>query len=212
MKLGTAGILAAVVIGLVLATGLGLAHHPIPAKFDDRKPLTLSGIVTLLDWRNPHVHVFMNVRGTNETVNWAVELESPIELQQSGWNSEALQPGDAITVEGIAARNGSNQVWARSIVMTGTGRRVLSITPSQPPAPLQVRATPKWPDGQPRLGSAVGGMRATGPVPARPCCLRTALASRWMLTACSKTSPMPQRWRHSSHGLWHFTRIARENF
>ena len=84
MKLGTAGILAAVVIGLVLATGLGLAHHPISAKFDDRKPLTLSGIVTLLDWRNPHVHVFMNVRGTSETVNWAVELESPIELQQSG--------------------------------------------------------------------------------------------------------------------------------
>jgi hypothetical protein len=157
MKRGIAGTSAAVAIAFLLATGSGLAHHPIPAKFDDSKPLTLNGIVTLLDWRNPHVHIFMNVRGTSGTVNWAVELESPIELQQSGWNSESLLPGDAITVEGIAARNGSSQIWAKSIVLTATGRRVLYITPSPPREPLQVRPTPRWPDGQPRLGTSAAG-------------------------------------------------------
>ena len=93
------------------------------AKFDDTKPITLNGIVTLVDWRNPHVHVFMNVQDAQgQLVNWAVELESPIDLQQSGWTRDTLQPGDAITVQGIAARNGSRQVWGRSIVMTATGK------------------------------------------------------------------------------------------
>ena len=56
--------------------------------------------------------------GRQRTVNWAIEFESPIDLQQSGWTEDSLQPGDAITVQGIAARNGSHQVWSRSTVMT----------------------------------------------------------------------------------------------
>ena len=91
-----------------------MAHHAILGKFDDKKPMTLNGIVTLVDWRNPHVHVFMNVKDAKGVLNWAVELESPIELQQSGWNKDTLQPGDAITVRGMAARNGSRQAWGDS--------------------------------------------------------------------------------------------------
>ena len=57
------------------------------AKFDESKTQTLTGIVTLVDWRNPHVHVFLNVRGAKgEWVNWAIELDSLIDLQDSGWN------------------------------------------------------------------------------------------------------------------------------
>ena len=90
---------------LLLAAAPLAAHHEILAKFDDKKPVTLSGVVTLVDWRNPHVHVFMNVRDAKgQMLNWAIELESPIDLQQSGWTSDSLQPGDAITVEGIAAQ------------------------------------------------------------------------------------------------------------
>ena len=159
MKSRVAAVFASVVVALVLTSDLGLAHHPISAKFDDRKPMTLSGTVTLLDWRNPHVHVFINVRGTNETVNWAVELESPIELQQSGWSSDALQPGDAITVTGIRARNDSRQVWGNSIVLSGTGRQVLKYTPKLPTEPLEKRPTPRWADKQPRLGPLPGGVQ-----------------------------------------------------
>ena len=101
--------LAFALVAVLLLGTVGSAHHPISAKFDDSKPQTLSGVVTLVDWRNPHVHIFINVRNDNDADNWAIELESPIDLQASGWTRDSVQPGDAITVAGITARNGSRQ-------------------------------------------------------------------------------------------------------
>lgn len=147
----------AVLVALLVAVAPGAAHHAISAKFDTRKTMTLSGIVTLVDWRNPHVHVFMNVTDAKGTLNWAVEIESPIDLQEGGWNTTTLQPGDAITVQGIVARDGSRQVWGNSIVLKATGRRVLNVTLTPPAPPLQARPTPRWPDKQPRLGPIPGG-------------------------------------------------------
>jgi hypothetical protein len=152
-----ARVLAPAVAGVLLLAASLSAHHEILAKFDDGKPLALSGVVTLVDWKNPHVHVFMNVRNGREQVNWAVEIESPIDLEQSGWNRDSLQPGDAIAVDGIAARDGTRQVWGRSVVLTANGRRVLNVTPRAPAPTLAARPTPRWPDRQPRLGSIVGG-------------------------------------------------------
>ena len=143
--------------GLLLAVAPGMAHHEILAKFDDTKPITLKGIVTLVDWANPHVHVFMNVSGGKELVNWAIEYESPIDLQHSGWNVDSLQPGDAITVQGMTARDGSHQVWSRSTTMTTTGKTMLNArAATPPPAPASPRPAPKGPDGHPRLGSVPG--------------------------------------------------------
>jgi hypothetical protein len=59
----------------------------------------------------------------------------------------------------MAARNGSRQLWAESITLTGTGKQVFHVTPSMPPAPLAARPTPRWPDKQPRLGPAPGGVQ-----------------------------------------------------
>lgn len=150
-------LLAATLMGVMLAVVTGAAHHAILAKFDDSKPVTISGVVTLVDWTNPHAHVFVNVKDAKgQILNWAAELESPIDLQRSGWSSETLRPGDAITVQGIAARNGSRQVWARSVAVTATGRQVFNVTPAVPPAPLAARPTPKFADGQVRLGAVPG--------------------------------------------------------
>jgi len=157
MKFGV-GIASALVVAL-LAEVPGAAHHAISAKFDDTKPLTLAGVVTLVDWRNPHVHIYLNVRSGNDAVNWAVEIESPIDLEAGGWNRESLRPGDAVTVTGISARNGSRQVWGNRIVMTGTGKQVLLITPPSPPALLASRPSPRWSDRQPRLGPVPGGVQ-----------------------------------------------------
>ena len=71
-----------------------MAHHEILAKFDDNKPVTLNGVVTLVDWRNPHVHVFMNVAdaaGTDQLGDRARRARSICE--HSGWSRETLQPG-----------------------------------------------------------------------------------------------------------------------
>src|SRR5262245_54676590 len=74
-----------------------LAHHEILAKFDDKKTMTLRGTVTKLDWANLHVHIFMNVQNGNNVANWAVELESPVDLGRAGWNRDAVKPGDQLT-------------------------------------------------------------------------------------------------------------------
>ena len=153
------GRVALIVVALLIAAATGRAHHATLAKFDDKKPLTLNGIVTLVDWKNPHVHVFMNVKDAKGVLNWAAELESPIELHQNGWSKDALKPGDAVTVRGIGARNGSRQLWAESIAMTATGKQVFNVTPSVPPAPLAARPIPRWPDKQPRLGPSPGGVQ-----------------------------------------------------
>jgi hypothetical protein len=153
------GVAAAMLAIIVIGGTPGLAHHSVAAKFDEGKSQTLTGIVTLVDWRNPHVHVFLNVRGAkNEWVNWAVELASPIDLQDSGWNRDSVQPGDSITVEGYPARNGSRQVWSRAMTLTQTGRQVLNVKPLAPPVPLAKRPTPVGPNGVPRLGALPGGV------------------------------------------------------
>ncbi len=158
MKFVTGG-LAAVLAIFVLAGAPGLAHHSVAAKFDESKAQTLTGIVTNVDWRNPHVHVFVNVRGAkNELVNWAVELASPIELEDSGWSRESVQPGDSITVQGFVARNGSRQLWSNTMTLTRTNRQVLNVKPFTPPVPLAKRPTPMGPDGKPRLGALPGGV------------------------------------------------------
>jgi hypothetical protein len=132
------------------------AHHAIAAKFDSTKQLTLRGPVAAIDWANPHAHVFINVADPGGGVaNWAIELDSPVDLRRQGWSRNTVTIGDVVTVEGIAARDGSKQAWSLSMVVARTGQRVFFARPVALPAPTK-NPTPRWPDGQPRLGSVPG--------------------------------------------------------
>lgn len=160
MTFGAKRFLLASAAVLMLAVPALRAHHPISAKFDDKKPMTITGIVTMVDWRNPHVHIFMNVRDAKLGVqNWAVEIQSPIELHANGWNAESVTPGDRLTVTGIAARNGSRQVWGNTVTLAAGNKRVFTVSPMAPIPPLAARPTPRWPDKQPRLGPDAGGLQ-----------------------------------------------------
>jgi hypothetical protein len=161
MRTNSVCCLLAALVWMLADTPL-VAHHEISAKFDPARPTSLVGQVTAVDWANPHVHVLMNVLNGERTVNWAVELESRLDLERSGWNMNSLKPGDSVTVQGIRARDGSPQVWCNSLVLTRTSKRVLSISPealatlkpvtsNKPALPV-----PRWPDGKPRLGPAPG--------------------------------------------------------
>jgi len=148
-------------VGLLLAAMPLLAHHNISGKFDPAKTRTLNGVVTRLDWANPHVHILMDVIEGNAVRNWAVELESTLDLERSGWNLTTLKPGDAVTVQGMLARDGSPQIWGDSVVLTASKKRVLDVSEAakaflRPVANLPARATPRWPDGKPRLGPEPG--------------------------------------------------------
>ena len=132
------------------------AHHVISAKFDSAKTLTLRGPITAIDWANPHAHLFINVADRNgRMANWAIELESPVDLRRQGWTANTVSVGDVVTVEGIAARDGSNQAWSLSMVLARTGQRVFFPRPVAPPAATH-KPTPRWPDSQPRLGALPG--------------------------------------------------------
>src|ERR1700674_3812240 len=116
-------------VGVILLVAPLLAQRGILAKFDANKAKTLNGVVTRLDWANPHVHILMNVQEGPKLVNWAVELESQLELERSGWNRDSVKPGDSLTVQGKLARDGSQQLWGDSVVLTKTGKKVLAMSP-----------------------------------------------------------------------------------
>src|SRR5262245_38488535 len=97
-------IVAAVACALGASGVLLSAQHTPGAKFDLKKPLTLTGTVTQIDWANPYVHILMKVPGQPAPALWAVEIEGPITLSDNGWTQESLPLGETIRVEGFAAR------------------------------------------------------------------------------------------------------------
>jgi hypothetical protein len=112
-------------IGGAIATGAAIAHHSFSAEFDADKQVELSGIVTKVEWTNPHVWFYINVRdeASGETANWGAEMGPPHMLQRQGWRRESLAIGERVTVNGFLARNGSKRVNARSVTLTATGGR-----------------------------------------------------------------------------------------
>jgi len=115
----------AALIGGALASGAALAHHSFAAEFDRDQPVELRGIVTKVEWTNPHVWVYMAVRDeeTGEMVNWGVELGPPHGLQRGGWRQNTLAIGTEVTVNGSRARNGSTRANARTVTLVATGGR-----------------------------------------------------------------------------------------
>jgi len=105
------------------------SHHSFAAQYDAAKPITLTGKVTKVEWTNPHVYVYVDVRDdkTGEVVNWALEIGGgPNSLIRQGWSRDSLKTDDQITVEGSLARDGSRLASAQSIVLTATGKRVFA--------------------------------------------------------------------------------------
>jgi hypothetical protein len=111
--------------GLLVAGGRVAAHHSFAAEFDANKPITLTGNVTKIEWTNPHVWIYFNVKDkdTGQVTNWGTEMGPPHLLQRRGWRRDTLKLGDSLTVEGSLARNGTKRMNARSVTLTATGAR-----------------------------------------------------------------------------------------
>jgi hypothetical protein len=93
-----------------------LAHHSFMAEFDQRQPVTLSGVVTAVKWQNPHTFFYVDAAdGNGKTVNWSLETGSPNSLMLRGWTRGTMKEGDHVLVHGYRAKDGRMVAAARSV-------------------------------------------------------------------------------------------------
>ena len=113
------------ICGLLLAGAPVSAHHSFAAEFDGDKKITLTGIVTKVEWTNPHVWFYINVKDpkSGEVTNWGAEMGPPHGLQRRGWRQNTMKIGDEVTVDGSMAKNGTKRMNASKVTLTATGAR-----------------------------------------------------------------------------------------
>jgi hypothetical protein len=93
-----------------------LAHHSGAAEFDSKAKIELTGVVTKVEWTNPHAHFYMDVKdASGAVINWNLELASPNVLIRNGWTRNSVKPGDTVSVTGVRAKDSSNYGSAGTI-------------------------------------------------------------------------------------------------
>jgi hypothetical protein len=117
--------ISVIALGIAVWAPAVVGHHSFSAEFDGDKRIELTGIVTKVEWTNPHVWFYINVTdaATGEVTNWGAEMGPPHGLQRSGWRRDTLKIGDEVSLEGALARNGTSRVNARNVTLTATGGR-----------------------------------------------------------------------------------------
>ena len=96
-----------------------LAHHSFGAEFDANKPVVLTGVVTKIEWTNPHSHIYLDVKDDRgRLAHWRLEGYTVNALYRTGWQKDvSMKVGDTVTVSGWKARDGSNAAHAREVTL-----------------------------------------------------------------------------------------------
>jgi len=111
---------------LLLAAAPIFAHHSVSAEFNVNRQDTFSGVITKVEWSNPHIYFYVDVKDASHKVtNWAFEGAGPNALARMGWLRNTLKVGDRVTVIAFPARDGANVASAREVTLAN-GRKVLA--------------------------------------------------------------------------------------
>ena len=110
------GVVAGAAFAVAAAAVPVIAHHSFAAEFDAKKPVKLRGVVTKMEWINPHSWIHIDVKTPDGKVEqWMVEGGAPNALLRRGWNKNSLLPGTEILVEGFQAKDGAMRANGRDI-------------------------------------------------------------------------------------------------
>jgi Family of unknown function (DUF6152) len=103
------------IVSLLFVPAALLAHHSLEAQFDMTKTVTLTGAVKKIDWSNPHVRLYLEVKERGNPVTWEVDMGSPNLQMMNGWKIDTYRRGDHVKVDAYPARDGSNLGYGRKV-------------------------------------------------------------------------------------------------
>jgi hypothetical protein len=110
--------LSVVIVGIALWSGNAFAHHSFSSEYDGEKTFKITGVVTKVEWTNPHVRFYVDVKESDgKLTNWNLELASPSALARNGWNSRTLKVGDEVSVQGYSGKAVATRGAARSVTV-----------------------------------------------------------------------------------------------
>src|SRR5437016_2161656 len=120
------------VLGLLVAVLPAVAHHAFVAQYDPSKSTTLRGVVTKVEWTNPHARFYVDVKDTSGKVtNWNLELASPNALRRLGWTRDILKVGDEVSIFVAPAKDGTKMANARTVTLSDGRKMVAGIAAEQ---------------------------------------------------------------------------------
>ncbi|HKH73676.1 MAG TPA: DUF6152 family protein [Vicinamibacterales bacterium] len=118
MRYRLGSLLVAAAVAVTAAATL-VAHHSVPGQFDVSKPVTLKGVISKVDWINPHIYIHLDVKESNGTTNtWALATLPTAMMRRAGLTKDTLQgkPGEEVTINAVPARDGSQHLaWVNKI-------------------------------------------------------------------------------------------------
>lgn len=133
---GVATGFAAGVVALLLSVAPASAHHSISAEFDQNRPVTFTGVVTKIEWTNPHIYTHVEVKEPDgKVVEYRVEGGPPNALYRAGWRKDTLKPGDTVTVSGLRAKIPTSMNIGVASIATADGKKIFATGATGPAGP-----------------------------------------------------------------------------
>jgi hypothetical protein len=115
-------------VAAIATASPALAHHSFAAEYDDQKPLKITGTLAKVDWMNPHIWYYVDVKNADGTVTtWAISGGAPGQLMRRGITKDLLVVGSTVNVEGFRAKDGSNNGFGQRVTYQD-GRNVFTAT------------------------------------------------------------------------------------
>ena len=132
MRKSVLGLLVGSLGLFVVAVLPAAAHHAFVAEYDASKSTTLHGVVTKIEWTNPHARFYVDVKdNSGKVTNWNLELASPNALRRLGWTRDALKVGDQVSVLVAPAKDGAKMANARTVTLSDGRKMVAGLAPEQ---------------------------------------------------------------------------------